>query len=209
MRLSLFIDYQNAFEVARESFHRTDSRSPRASDGQVDPLLLGTRMCRLQTAFRPDGDVVLHEVRVYRGRPRRNHPSYRPWQRQVSAWERAGVNVVTRPLRGRGRRAREKGIDVSLALDFYSAAISDQFDIGVLFSMDFDLAPALERAALDSPETVIEAAGWNRTTRYGPQSIVDEAFARRHRIWRHRLQLRDYLSVRDATNYTLPIHGQR
>ena len=40
--------------------------------------------------------------------------------------------------------AQEKGIDVALAVDFVMMAARREFDVGVLFSSDTDLVPALE-----------------------------------------------------------------
>ena len=53
----------------------------------------------------------------------------------------------TRPLNYRdSRRPREKGVDVALAVDFVMGLQRRDFDIGVIFSDDTDLYPALEAA---------------------------------------------------------------
>ena len=92
---------------------------------------------------------------------------------------------------------------MTLALDFYAAAAAGEFDVGVLFSMDHDLTPAVERTAATCPGVLIETAVWRNAQGDRTYSIVDEPFARRHRVWRHQLSLEDYVEVRDPTNYTL------
>lgn len=42
------------------------------------------------------------------------------------------------------RPAREKGVDVQLAVDFVSGALAGRFDVGIIMSTDTDLYPALE-----------------------------------------------------------------
>jgi uncharacterized LabA/DUF88 family protein len=44
----------------------------------------------------------------------------------------------------RGRRLREKGVDVALAVAFVTMAVQRQFDVGIIMSGDSDLLPALE-----------------------------------------------------------------
>ena len=94
-RTVLFVDYQNAYKGARETFHQRWDPSPY---GQIDPMKLG----RLLVERNPgrDGREVT-EVRVYRGQPdsSKDPKGYGANLRQCAAWERAGVTVVTRTLR--------------------------------------------------------------------------------------------------------------
>ena len=203
MRLSLFIDYQNVFERARNAFRRGDGSQTRSSVGQINPRLLAELLAGQRTSFRGPLEAEVHDVRVYRGQPPRDHPSYHPWQRQVATWRNDGISVVTRPLRGRGGNLREKGIDVILALDFYAGALAGEFDIGVLFSMDYDLAPAIEMTARECPGVLVETVVWLPGEGGKAYSLVEESLARRHKVWRHQLNARDYKEVEDTTNYTL------
>jgi hypothetical protein len=69
---------------------------------------------------------------------------------------RAGIHVTTRPLRYREEEIeidgtttvvvtpQEKGIDVRLALDLVSRALTEQFDVAVIYSQDQDLCEAVE-----------------------------------------------------------------
>ena len=61
-RVVLFIDYQNAFNGARESFHEWNPSS--YTDGQFNPVKLGEILCRDSPHPRK-----LAGVRVYRGQP--------------------------------------------------------------------------------------------------------------------------------------------
>ncbi len=64
LRLVLFIDAQNAYRGARESFFRNDAPSV---DGQFDPLKLGGL---IESRGGPRGNTcTLTGVRAYTGRP--------------------------------------------------------------------------------------------------------------------------------------------
>ena len=91
---------------------------------------------------------------------------------------------------------REKGIDVSLAIDFVAGAVDGDFDVGVIFSTDTDLLPALEfvlkRSAL---HVTPEVAAWWGTGANKPLKPSGS------NIWCHRLGTVDYERVRDRRNY--------
>ncbi len=93
----------------------------------------------------------LTSVRVYRGRLSPDHQlaAARASDRQAAQWERdRRVTVVRRQLRypkgWPAEPAQEKGIDVALAVDFVRLACENAYDVGILFSRDTDLVPALE-----------------------------------------------------------------
>lgn len=74
-------------------------------------------------------------------------------------------------------------------------AIERQFDIGVIFSMDTDLAPALEFVkSLNDPSITPVTAAW-----YG-----EGAVSHIPGVWCHRLTREDYLAIHDPTNYAPP-----
>lgn len=187
----MFIDYQNVFGGARRCFHDV----PRAPwDGQFDPLRVAERV--VSRRRRPS---VLSEVRVYRGVPhkQREPRTFAANQRQTAAWEADGVHVLHRPLRyppgWPAEPAQEKGIDVALAIDFVRLAFLDRYDVGVLFSTDTDLLPALEVA--QSLGVHVEVAAW-WDVRSRARLHLGEALP-----WCHRLRRDDYLAVHDATDY--------
>lgn len=74
------------------------------------------------------------------------------WASRILSMKRNGVVTTTRPLRYREKEAynengeletvvvaQEKGIDVRLALDIVSLALSRQYDVAVIYSQDQDL----------------------------------------------------------------------
>ena len=196
-RVVLFIDYFNTYMGARESFF---SPSAFHTVGQFAPIALGELI-----ASRPPAgfERTLQEVRLYYGRPeaRREPGSYAATMRQTAAWEAAGVTVVARPLKyppdWPKSKKREKGIDVALAVDFVTMAIDGKYDVGIIFSTDTDLLPALEDVlARYSSYPRAETAAWSSDRANRPLLVSGP-----RRNWCHMLTKSDYESVRDATDY--------
>ena len=146
LRTALFIDYGNAFYAAREQFHlgvRVDDRI----SGNFRPWEMGTRMCENHTQQYPNNTPLeIEAVHVYSGHPnrRRNRTGYDAFQRQRAAWEKQSVRFHSAPLQYLpGQAPTEKEIDTMMAIDFVIGTISEDFDVGILFSADRDLMPAL------------------------------------------------------------------
>lgn len=197
-RVIIFLDFQNVYHRARETFFGRDAP---ARDGQIDPLALGC----LLTGRVPGGRLA--GVRVYRGRPsqRRDRRSYSAHLRQTDTQVARGqglVTVVARDLRypagWPAQPAQEKGIDVALAVDFVMMAARREFDVGVLFSSDTDLVPALEAVVALRPgqAPACEVAAWAapgmrpRLLSVGSVDLV-----------RHLLTAADFRAVADETDY--------
>lgn len=150
-RVVLFLDYQNVYRGARETFHEP---SDNHRCGQIDPLKLGQAIVEASPY-----DRVLKEVRVYRGKPdsSRDPKGFAACTRQVDVWDQSErVQVTTRVLRYPygwpdrsqvGEKPQEKGIDVALAIDFVALAVTKEYEVGILMSTDTDLKPALEFVA--------------------------------------------------------------
>lgn len=135
-----FVDGQNLFQHAKEAFgyHHPN----------YDPVKLHHYVCARQ-------GWTSNLVRFYSGVPTvAADPRWAAyWSNRVLALKRAGVHVTTRPLRYRTEDTfdedgnlttitvpHEKGIDVRLALDVVSCALSKQFDVAVIYSQDQDLS---------------------------------------------------------------------
>ena len=201
-RLAVFIDYQNAYNGARQAQGATEDGH--FTVGQFDPLNLGVLIAKRHPSYRGARLRKLQQVRVYRGMPSRhkNSVGYSAALKQISRWSRSQppvqpgmlplLEVITRPLDYRTGEPREKGIDVLLALDLAFGAASGDFDVVVLFSGDSDLLPALERAS--TFDVVCESAVWQGGGRQLPRS----EFVR----WEHRLTEVDYVQVHDGFDYT-------
>ena len=194
LRLVLFIDAQNTYRGARDSFFPHGGPS---SNGQFDPVRLGEL---LAARGGPGGTAcVLHDARVYTGRPdpRLDPRTYAAHMKQCARWESDGASVIWRLLRYPPRRtglpAQEKGIDVALCIDFVTMAIDGLFDVGVIMSTDTDLLPALE---------------FTRNRYAGVRHVAVASWSGRRRlslpdgnIWCHWLSRADYAAVADNTNY--------
>lgn len=199
-RTVLFVDAQNVYRSAREIFPARKDE-PRHVHGQVDPLALGNLICSRPP---PGATRVLSEVRVYTGRPEsaKQPQAYAAHMRQCSAWEKAGVRVIPRTLRyppnWPNEKAHEKGIDVQLAIDFVAGAVEGRYDVGILFSTDTDLRPALEFVTSRYSETPrAESAAWRAPG--ANRALVVEG---PRRTWCHYLHANDYVAVHDSTNYS-------
>ncbi len=88
----------------------------------------------------------------------------------------------------------EKGIDVALAVDILRlAAVEGSYDVGVVFSGDTDLAPAIE-AVQELRCGHVEVAAWRGG---GGRLRIDGT----SRPWCHWLSEEDYHAVLDSTDY--------
>lgn len=198
-RVVVFLDFQNVYHRARDAFCARDAAS---REGQVDPLALG----HLLAGRVPGGRLA--GVRVYRGRPsqRRDARSYAAHQRQTDRQVSRGhglVTVISRDLRyppdWPRRAAQEKGIDVALAVDFVVMVANRACDVGILFSSDTDLVPALEAVLALRPQDppACEVVAW-AVPGVRPRSLS----VRAARVRRHLLTEVEYRSVADLTDYT-------
>lgn len=143
-KVTLFIDAQSLYNAIRDAFF---SDTDNHVYGQVDLMKLANFICSQPP---PGVTRVLNEVRVYSGRPdpTRDPRTHAAHMKQCAAWSRGGAKIITRPLRypreWPNSKAQEKGIDVTLAIDFVSFAVDCLHDAGILVSFDTDLIPAME-----------------------------------------------------------------
>lgn len=202
-RLVLFLDYQNVYKGAREEFF---SSGDFHTAGQVDPLRLGRHIAERNVTR---AARLLHQVRIYTGQPssERDPRGYGASRRQWAYWRSRGVHIATRQLRyprgypGMGLKPEEKGIDVQLAVDFVMMRLRDEYDVGIIFSGDTDLVPALEAVCQIAKERQLpmpEVCAWGQQGSSRPRLRV-KGFALRC----HWLSQPDYNSVADRTDYNI------
>ena len=204
-RIAVFIDYQNVYHRARDSFFY--GADPAPPIGHVYPLKVGELLCGLGRSVDPGR--VLASLRVYRSIPdlRSGADLERASKIQMSRWmSTTGVKVCARPMnylertnkRGEVRwQGREKGIDVMLAVDLVDMARTDAYDTAVVFSADTDLLPALEAAVRMGKR--IETATW-----LGPGENRGPLRIKERNLWNHYLEQSHFDQVRDDTDYLNP-----
>jgi len=196
LRVAVFLDYQNVHLGAHSLFL---SYGAPVHEALVHPVRLAERL----VAKRRDGGA-LTSVQVFRGRP---NPGHQPTlaaanDAQTAAWQRtdARVQVVRRDLNYRSwptESPREKGVDVALSIALVEGALLEQFDVGIVFSGDTDLIPAVEMAFRRTTPR-IEIACWSGLK---PLWFPAELAAGRRLPWCHFLDQTDFNQVRDRTNY--------
>ena len=156
-RTVAFFDGQNLFHAAKEVFGYTFPN--------YDPPSLAARLCTKQ-------NWCLHQVRFYTGVPDAGHDLF--WHTFWSAklaymGKQPGVVVYRRALRygpqeiklGDGASvvlqvAREKGIDVRIALDVIRLCLDNMYDVALIFSQDQDLSEVAEEVR----EISVESNRW-------------------------------------------------
>lgn len=197
-RLILFIDAQNLYKGAREAFFEP---SDWHFHGQFNPVTLG----QLVVSRPPPGrERVVHEVRIYTGRPdaTKDPKTYAAHMKQCQAWKKAGAKVFARmlryPVNWPTMPAQEKGIDVAMAIDFIALAIDGEYDVGVIASTDTDLKPALEFVHKRyGSNRCVEVAAWT-----SPRSRRRLSIRGAH-VWCYWLDRNDYDSIADLTDYAV------
>lgn len=166
-RLTVFIDYQNVHHSGHDQYCPFGEEMYKCI---LDPL----KLAQATVAQRAPGGV-LEQVRVYRGHPdpRKEPVLASANDKQFSEWIKdPRVMVKRRALHypsnwghpGCYERPREKGIDVSLAIDLVRMAFKKEFEVAILMSRDSDLEPALEMID-DLKLGHVEVAGWELDSR--------------------------------------------
>ena len=123
--------------------------------------------------------------------------------RRIAAWSKSErIQVVARPLRypygWPSKKPEEKGIDVSLPVDFVLMAARGDYDVGILMSADTDLEPALE-AVVSLGAARVEAAAWSSAQGHSKRLAVKS-----RSLWCHWLDVRDYRCIKDTRDYNRP-----
>jgi uncharacterized LabA/DUF88 family protein len=139
-----FFDGQNLFQHAKAAFGHIHPN--------YNPNALHKAVCAAK-------GWTSNAVRFYSGVPNQQYNAMWAgyWANRILAMKRANIITVTRPLRIREETienddgsvevvkvAQEKGIDVRLALDLVSCALSGQFHVAVIYSQDQDLCEAAD-----------------------------------------------------------------
>ena len=166
-RVIIFVDYQNVVKRASDFFNKNFPDKNRTK--HIDPTKLGQKLIADYEESRE-----LKEIRIYTGIPSKykEPQSYSKFSKRIELWQSDPlVRVITRPLSyplgwpkssKPGEKPREKGIDVNIAIDFVTMAIRKEYEIGILFSVDTDLKPALEFVVGNDVLARAEVAAWRQ-----------------------------------------------
>jgi len=196
----LFVDYQNVYRWARRAFEIGDEAAARL--GQFDPTKLA-----LLLEEKGRGRFSIDQIRIYRGMPRPafDQVSYSAAQRQISYWRKSKrIKVITRSIsypknwvKGQFNleSPREKGIDVALAVDFVALAFKKEYELGLIFSADTDLRPALEYVNSGEVEPIAEVVAWRGIKPHYELSSKKSAYC-------HWINSDEFFRVADKTSFT-------
>jgi uncharacterized LabA/DUF88 family protein len=166
-RVIIFVDYQNVIKRAYAYYAKNLDKANIVS--QINPTKLGDMLMRKYTDTRE-----LKQIRVYTGIPseKKDIKAFIAASKRIELWQLDPlVRVITRPLSyplgwpkssKPGEKPREKGIDVNIAIDFVTMAIRKEYEIGILFSVDTDLKPALEFVVGNDVLARAEVAAWRQ-----------------------------------------------
>jgi uncharacterized LabA/DUF88 family protein len=127
-RAIAFFDGSNVRFAAREAFGEEITN--------CNPLALATDVCAQE-------GWALQDVHYYLGVPdvRVTEDGHYAWMKRCARWRKQGVKVFTRPLQhDDDGGAREKGVDVRLALDVINLHHKQAFDVAIIFSQDQDFS---------------------------------------------------------------------
>jgi NYN domain len=192
-RVQIFMDYQNVHLSVAEAFAPVGT-PPSATT--LHPGLFGDAV--MNARMRSQRTGVLTTVHVFRGQASSDRePTLASITKaQAANWCRdRRVTMHTRPLRYPHRwpdvPAREKGVDVMLAVHFVRAAIESQADTLILASRDTDLLPALEMA-VEFGKAQVETCMWENCSRLRLP---------KHQLWSTYLTGADYLASKDKRQY--------
>lgn len=152
-RVFAFIDGQNLFKSAKESFGYT---KPNFAIPQL-PL----KICSLKK------DWTLQKVYFYTGIPDvADNPKWHNfWANRLRHMQWGGVVTYSRALKYRNKSfwshdgkqytflvGEEKGIDIRIALDVVRLALRKEYDVALIFSQDQDLSEVAAEIKLISQE---------------------------------------------------------
>lgn len=159
----MFIDYQNVHFTAWECF---SSYGTPVYDCLIDPGRFADQVLAAREE-RNFAEVDLTEIHVFRGWPsRRNEGTqHARVQRQASNWTRdrrvkMHLRTLQYPRDWPDEPAKEKGVDVELAIEVVRSGITSTADVVIVATRDTDIVPALDLVSA-STSAVVELATWD------------------------------------------------
>ena len=137
MRVVTYIDGQNLYHLAREAWG-TDG-------GVLDtpynwPSYDVAELAAALVALNPG--LTLVKIRFYTGVPSSGR-WHHFWNSKLRRLRNQGIMVTRSAV---SRHGREKGTDISLAIDLVTDTYEQEYDVAIIVSQDADFAPAVRRA---------------------------------------------------------------
>jgi uncharacterized LabA/DUF88 family protein len=135
-RVVLFVDCQNLYNRCRDRFGWP----------WVHPIRLGEELVAADVGRYGTGSHCLAGVRYYTGihDPNKRPKYHGKMDRRLQAYAAAGVRTFSIPVRYDNKgRAREKGVDVRIAIDLTRLGQKGLYDVAIVVSEDSDLNPAI------------------------------------------------------------------
>jgi uncharacterized LabA/DUF88 family protein len=195
-RVAVFLDYENVHRTGHQLYASVGQPK---YDTVVDPVKIAEAVLAKR---RKVGELT--SIRVFRGRP---VPEFQAKPAsandlQAAAWVLdSRVQLKRRDLKydfdsdRKWVSAREKGIDVALAVSLVEGSLKEQFDLVIVFSCDTDLLPAVELAYRDTAAH-IEVACWSGSKPlWFPEGL--RMSPPRRMPYCHFLSQQDFLDCRD------------
>lgn len=219
-RVALFIDQQNVYRSARDAYCWWNRP---AMEGNFSPCKLAALLTTgaLAKPMSESEDISKRElvaVNVYMGMPvsSRDDRNSKRAQRQKQHWEfeHSNVTVFTRALKyphdWPTTPAREKGVDVMLAIDLIrgeseTAPAHTKCDLAILVSADTDLLPAVELVVdLRGHQAIQTVCLKNEPGGTAGAALRISTSADRQQIQTIAIPLASFERVRDTIDHTRP-----
>ncbi len=173
--------------------------------GQIDPM----KYAQFIRDSAPAGSMRhVEQVRLYTGLPDPNKEpkTYGACLKQINVWQQAHVKVISRPLKYPSNwpmeKARQKGVDVALAIDFVALALDGKYDVGVIASTDTDLKPALEYVQQKCPYCFTEVTSWDAKS-FGSFPYNTRLSIPGKNLWCTWVRKSNYDQIADLTDYNI------
>lgn len=196
-KVAVFLDYEN---VHRTGHHLYAAFGEPVYSTVVDPIQIAERLARKRNR-----ESMVNEIQIFRGRPVPEHQPTPASQNDIQAarWESdARVTLHRRDLKYEFYEdgtfsAREKGVDVALAVALVEGAMLGRFDAAIVFSSDTDLVPAVE-LAYHRTSAHIELACWTGGKPiWFPEGL--RSVPKRFAPYCHFLKEHDFLDAREPS----------
>jgi uncharacterized LabA/DUF88 family protein len=174
LRIGVYYDGHYFYKVS--NYYKFDhQRQSRISIAGLHNFIVNEVSNRLEI----EGDkCTLAELHYFRGRSTKSSNNEKAIVGErffEDALTKEGVNLHYLPLvRGSNNELKEKGIDVSLALDAYKKAITKAFDVLALIAGDGDYLPLVRELQAMNPPINVMLVSWDYECNNGDVTMTSQ-----------------------------------